>query len=41
MLCGGTDNVTGMEGLEDEDGGANARPELDAAAAADRVNYQR
>ena len=24
-----------MEGREDEDGGANARPELDAAAAAD------
>ena len=24
-----------MEGLEDEDGSANARPELDAAAAAD------
>ena len=35
MLRGGMDDVSGMEGLEDEDGSANARPELDAAAAAD------
>ena len=30
------DDVSGMEGLEDEDGSANARPELDAAALRDR-----
>ena len=34
-LCGGIDDVTGMERQEDEDGCATARSELDAAAAAD------
>ena len=33
MQNGGTDYVTGMEGLEDNNGGTIARSQLDAAAA--------
>ena len=40
MLHGGEDGVLGMGGMENENGGATARPEADAAAATKKAANQ-
>ena len=40
MLHGGEDGVLGMDGMENENGGATARPEADAAAATKKAANQ-